>query len=306
MLIFLRFFEWMLCNERAGLIKKSRMKKTFFGKLSKIRLFLKVALMENYTNDNTARRYKAHVSIVGTTQIHLRNPYIIGWWSAAFPGFGHLLLSKYIRGYVLFIWEVFVNINAKVNLAMIYSFQGNIDMAKDVLNTRWLLMYIPVYLFGIWDSYRTTIDMNKVYILAEREDHRFNSFSLGALEINYLDKRNPVMSIIWSLFVPGLGQLYLHRILTSFFVIIWLVIFFYYSHALEAVSLLFLGEIQKATSVLKSEWLLFLPSIYGFAIFDAYMNAVENNKLYEKEQRNFLKKNYQAPEFKILKGRKVK
>lgn len=262
--------------------------------------------MENYTNDNTARRYKAHVSIVGTTQIHLRNPYIIGWWSAAFPGFGHLLLSKYIRGYVLFIWEVFVNINAKVNLAMIYSFQGNIDMAKDVLNTRWLLMYIPVYLFGIWDSYRTTIDMNKVYILAEREDHRFNSFSLGALEINYLDKRNPVMSIIWSLFVPGLGQLYLHRILTSFFVIIWLVIFFYYSHALEAVSLLFLGEIQKATSVLKSEWLLFLPSIYGFAIFDAYMNAVENNKLYEKEQRNFLKKNYQAPDFKILKGRKVK
>jgi hypothetical protein len=262
--------------------------------------------MDNYTNDNTARRYKAHVSIVGTTQIHLRNPYIIGWWSAAFPGFGHLLLSKYIRGYVLFIWEVFVNINAKVNLAMIYSFQGNIDMAKDVLNTRWLLMYIPVYLFGIWDSYRTTIDMNKVYILAEREDHRFNSFSLGALEINYLDKRNPFMSILWSLFVPGLGQLYLHRILTSFFVIIWLVIFFYYSHALEAISLLFLGEIQKATSVLKPEWLLFLPSIYGFAIFDGYLNAVENNKLYEKEQRNFLKKNYQAPDFKILKGRKVK
>jgi hypothetical protein len=262
--------------------------------------------MDNYINDNTARRYKAHVSIVGTTQIHLRNPYIIAWWSAAFPGFGHLLLSKYIRGYVLFIWEVIVNLNANVNLAMIYSFQGNIDMAKDVLNTRWLLMYIPVYLFGIWDSYRTTVDMNKVYILADREDHRFNSFSIGALEINYLDKRNPVLSIIWSLFVPGLGQLYLHRILTSFFVIIWLVIFFYYSHVLEAVSLLFLGELQKATSVLNPEWLLFLPSVYGFAVFDAYMNAVENNKLYEKEQRKHLRKNYQSPGFKILKGQKVK
>jgi hypothetical protein len=94
--------------------------------------------------------------------------------------------------------------------------------------------------------------------------------------------------------------------LTSFFVIIWLVIFFYYSHALEAISFLFLGEIQKATSVIKPEWLLFLPSLYGFAIFDGYMNAVENNKLYEKEQRNFLKINYQAPDFKILKGRKVK
>lgn len=45
--------------------------------------------MNNYTNDNTARRYSAHISIMGTTQIHLRNPYIIAWWSAAFPGFGH-------------------------------------------------------------------------------------------------------------------------------------------------------------------------------------------------------------------------
>lgn len=262
--------------------------------------------MDNYTNDNTARRYKAHVSVVGTTQIHLRNPYIIAWWSAAFPGFGHLLLSKYIRGYVLFIWEVVVNLKAHVNLAMIYSFQGNIDMTKDVLNTRWLLMYIPVYLFGIWDSYRTTVDMNKVYLLAEREEHRFNTFSLGAVEINYLDKRNPVLSVIWSLFVPGLGQLYIHRILTAFFAIIWLVIFFYYSHVLEAVSLLFLGKVQEATSVLNPEWLLFLPSVYGFAVFDSYMNTVENNKLYEKEQRNHLKENYQATGFKIIKGQKVK
>ena len=173
--------------------------------------------MNNYTNDNTARRYKAHISVLGTSHIHLRNPYIIGWWSAAFPGFGHLLLSKYLRGYALFIWEVVVNIKAHVNLAMVYSFQGNIDLAKEVLDTRWLLMYIPVYLFAIWDSYRTTVDMNKIYLLAESEDHRFNTFSLGAVEINYLDKRNPVMSVIWSLFVPGLGQLYIHRILTCLF-----------------------------------------------------------------------------------------
>jgi len=33
--------------------------------------------MNNYNNDNTIRRYIAHVSIFGTTQIHLRNPYII-------------------------------------------------------------------------------------------------------------------------------------------------------------------------------------------------------------------------------------
>jgi len=262
--------------------------------------------MNNYSNDNSARRYKAHVSALGTTQLHLRSPYIIAWWSAAFPGFGHLLLSKYLRGYALFIWEVVVNLKAHVNLAMIYSFQGNIDLAKEVLNPRWLLMYIPVYLFGIWDSYRTTVDMNRVYLLAERENHRFNTFTLGALEINYLDKRNPVMSVLWSLFIPGLGQLHIHRILTALFIIVGLVIFYYFSHVQEAVLLLFLGKVKEATSVLKPEWLLFLPSHYGFALYDSYVNTVENNKLFDKELRNHLIENYQAKSFRILNEQKEK
>jgi len=36
------------------------------------------------------------------------------------------------------------------------------------------------------------------------------------------------------------------------------------------------------------------------------MNAVENNKLFEKELRNHLVENYQSEGFKILKGQKVK
>ncbi|WP_346200370.1 hypothetical protein NSQ96_01070 [Caldifermentibacillus hisashii] len=260
--------------------------------------------MNNYTNDNTARRYTAHVSSLGTTQLHLRNPYIIAWWSAAFPGFGHMILSKYLRGFALIIWEVVVNIEANINLSMIYSFQGNIDLAKEVLNPRWLLMYIPVYLFAIWDSYRTTVDMNRVYLLAEQENHRFNTFSLGALEINYLDKRNPVLSIIWSLFIPGLGQLYIHRVLTAFFIIIGLVVFYYFSHFQEAALLLILGNVQEATSVLKPEWLLFLPSHYGFALYDSYVNTVENNKLFDKELKDYLKENYQNNNFHIKRIKK--
>ncbi len=191
--------------------------------------------MDNYKNDNTARRYIAHVSIFGTTQIHLRNPYIVAWWSAAFPGFGHLLLSKYLRGFVLFIWEVVVNLKSHVNLAMIYSFlfKETLIWPKTMLDTRWLLIYIPVYIFAIWDSYRTTVDLNKIYVLAERENHRFNSFSIGAMEINYLDKGIPFCPVAWSFLMPGLGQLYIHRIIGAFFVIIWAVVFFYYSHLLE-------------------------------------------------------------------------
>jgi TM2 domain-containing membrane protein YozV len=177
---------------------------------------------------------------------------------------------------------------------MVYSFQGNIDLAKDVLDTRWLIMYIPVYLFTIWDSYRTTVDMNKIYYLADHENHRFNTFSIGAVEINYLDIRNPVIAVIWSLFVPGLGQLYIQRIMTSFFVIFWVVVFLYFSHAQEAVSLLFLGKVEQATSVLNPEWLLFLPSHYGFATFDAYISAVIrlSNELILKKQKRILRGKY--------------
>ncbi|MEW9677534.1 hypothetical protein ABRT01_15335 [Lentibacillus sp. L22] len=262
--------------------------------------------MNNYTNDNTARRYLAHVSVFGTTQLHLRNPYIIGWWSAAFPGLGHLLLSKYIRGFILFIWEVFVNLQANINYGIIYTFLGEFDKAIHVLDTRWLLLYMPVYLFSIWDSYRTTVDMNKIFILADSENHRFNSFTLGSLEINYLDKRNPVMALIWSFFVPGLGQLYIHRIGVAFFVTIWTVIFFYFSHFPQAVPYLFFGEFDQATNLIKPDWLLFLPSVYGFSIYDSYINTVENNKLFEQEQRNYLMDHYQHPHFRLVKGQKVK
>ncbi|UJL46146.1 hypothetical protein KFZ58_17585 [Virgibacillus sp. NKC19-16] len=262
--------------------------------------------MDNYVPDNTARRYTAYVSVLGTTYIHLRSPSIVAWWSAAYPGFGHLLLSKYIRGFVLFIWEVIVNLAANVNQAIIYTWQGNFDMATNVLDTRWLLVYLPVYFFGIWDSHRTTVDMNKIYLLADLEEHRFNIFSMGTLEINYLDKRSPMMAAFWSAVAPGLGQLYIHRIITSFFVITWVVIFFYLSNFLEAAQLLVVGDVGQATSVLSGEHLLMLPSIYGFSIYDAYVNTVENNKIFEKEQRRFLKENYQHPDFQLLKGRKVK
>ncbi|HZG77921.1 MAG TPA: hypothetical protein VEZ72_18865 [Paenibacillus sp.] len=258
--------------------------------------------MRNFSNDNTARRYKAYVSSMGTTQLHLRNPHIVAWWSAAFPGFGHLLLSKYVRGYLLFVWEVVVNLNSNLNLAMVYSFHGKIGLAADVLNTRWLLAYIPVYIFGIWDSYRTTVDLNKVYILAERENHRINSFTMGALEINYLDKRDPKMSVVWSLFMPGLGQLYIHRVATAAFVVIWSVLFFYFSRGLEAISLLFVGRIAEATSVLNPEWLLFVPSLYGFAVYDAYVNTVENNKLFDSELKKYLQTRYRHLRVRIGKG----
>jgi hypothetical protein len=42
---------------------------------------------------------------------------------------------------------------------------------------------------------------------------------------------------------------------------------------------------------------MFLPSLYGFSVYDAYMNTMGNNDLFKGEQREFLKKTYQSPDF---------
>ena len=262
--------------------------------------------MHNYTNDNSTRRFKAHVSAIGTTQLHLRNPYIIAWWSAAFPGFGHLLLSKYLRGYSLCIWEILVNNMSHINHAIVYSFNGDIHMAKAILEPRWLLLYLPVYIFAIWDSYRTSVDMNKIFILAERENANFNTYILGALEINYLDKRRPLMAVLWSLFTPGLGQLYIHRVVTAIFLVTSMIVFVYFSNVLIAVQSLFLGDFVQATKALNPQWYMFLPSLIGFGVYDAYINTVENNKLFESEQRKFLQKNYQQYRIQLSASDEVK
>lgn len=256
--------------------------------------------MNNRVPTNRARRYKAYVSLLGTTQIHSRNPYIIAWWSAAFPGFGHLLLSKYLRGFLLFTWEVFVNVNAHLNEAMVYSFIGQIDQAKQVLEPGWAILYIPMYVYAIWDSYRTAVDLNKVYVLADREGADYNTFAIEGMEINYLDKRLPWLAVMWSLFAPGIGQLYIHRIVVSLFIVIWWIAIAYFSHLIEAVTMwISAGDVGRMTDKLDLEWLLFMPSIYGFAVYDAYVNTVENNKLFEDEQRNWLRQQYQHPSFQM-------
>lgn len=262
--------------------------------------------MGNYTNTNKTRWYRANVNSFGTVTIHKRNPHIIALWSLAFPGFGHLLLEKYLRGLLLILWEVFINQQTNLNTAMMYSFTGRIESAKAVLDIRLLYLYIPVYLFAVWDSHRTTVELNKVYLLADKENARFNTLTINAFGVNYLEKRNPIMAFLWSCTIPCLGQLYLHRIILAFFTLAWTVSFMYYSHFLEAVHYLMVGNIEMSTNVLKPQWFLYLPSYYFFSIYDSYMNTVENNKLFEKEQRRYLRAHYQPSNFKIKKGKKVK
>ncbi|QAA32573.1 hypothetical protein [Clostridium manihotivorum] len=254
-------------------------------------------MSSNKFHEPTSRRYIAYLSILGTTQLHLRNPYIIAAWSVAFPGMGHLLLSKYLRGFVLFLWEVYINYKGHINLLILYSFIGDFEKAKQVADIRWMSLYIPTYIFAIWDSYRTTIDLNHAYILADREGGEIKPFKISAMEINYLDKRNPLVSAVWSLLVPGSGQLYLHRLITALFLVGWWIFICYDSNLLPAFHYTFLGDFTKSKNLLNMHWFLNVPSVYLFAVYDAYVNTVENNKLFDKEQSKYLKREYQKNDF---------
>lgn len=92
--------------------------------------------MNNFRNTYKNRYYLANVTSFGTIQLHQRNPLIIALWSVAFPGFGHILLHKFITGFALFFWEFYINQLTQLNTAMMYSFNGNIDQAKAVLNEK--------------------------------------------------------------------------------------------------------------------------------------------------------------------------
>ncbi len=245
------------------------------------------------------RRPKGVMNSLATNLFHLRNPYTMAWWSASYPGFGHISMGNYVSGFLLFFWEMVVNTQGHVNLAILYSFTGRFAMAKEIVNNRWLLLYVLVFIFASWDSYRLAIQFNQLSILADRHEQTIKPVSVSFMEINALDQKSPWVAVAWTIIAPGLGHIFTHRIPTGFFLVIWWMVIAYHSLLFQGVQYSALGLFEQAKTIVNPEWLMFLPSIYGYAIYDAYVNTVEFNRLFEKEQSSFLKKKYQSPIFKM-------
>jgi hypothetical protein len=215
------------------------------------------------------------------------------WWAASFGGFGQMTLGSHIKGYVLVVMEIIINLATQLNLAILYSFTGRFDQAKEVLDTRWLLAYVFAYTYGLWDAYSHTVDINKQTVLAKREKAPIDVFKLLPFSINFLDKREPLVSTFWNLVLPGLGYMYLLRMGTGFFVITFWMVCVYYSRFFQVLHFTLLGDFSQAVAVADPQWFLFLPSIYCFALYDVYSSTVELNKIFDTEQREFLAQRYQ-------------
>ena len=75
-------------------------------------------------------------------------------WSIALPGFGQLLNRQVIKGIVLILLEVIINMFSHFNTAIMLSFLGDIDGAAAVTNYQWLMFYPCLYFFSMWDAYK--------------------------------------------------------------------------------------------------------------------------------------------------------
>ena len=241
----------------------------------------------------TPRRKRLDLSRFDTMQMHVRHPLIAVWWAMSFAGFGQMMVGSYVKGYVLVILEIIINMQAKLNMAIIYSFTGQFELAKEVLDNRWLLGYVLVYVYGIWDSYNLTVNTNKLAVLAAREKAPIDVFKMIPFSINYLDKRVPWVSIFWSFVLPGLGHMYVLRMATGYFLIGFWFVCAYYSRIFQVIQFTFIGDFSQSITIADPQWLLFMPSIYGYAAYEAYSSTVEMNKIFDIELGEYLKKRYQ-------------
>ncbi|WP_312561118.1 hypothetical protein [Anaerospora sp.] len=243
------------------------------------------------------RRPKGIVSELTINLLHVKNPLVTAFWSVMFPGLGFLIMGSYVKGFLLIIGATIANSMAHINEAIIYGLTGQTALVKQVLDTRWLLFYAPLQLFATWSSYQLTVDLNKYALLAAREDSTIVPFKIGSWDIGFIDKRNPWAAAAWSLLMPGLGHLYSHRIPTSFYLLTWWIGMSYMSQLLPAIHHTFLGNFSEAIAAIRPGWFLYLVAIYPFSAYDAYVNTVHYNILYDEEQSRFLIDNYQNPKF---------
>lgn len=246
------------------------------------------------------RRSLVKISTFGISCLHRQSPLMVAWWSAIFPGFGQYMLNQYIRGTLFTLFEVIINTLSHLNQAIVYSFCGDFESAKDILQVRWIYGYLTIYFFGIWDSYRSAIVQNKMCKLAEFENEPILSNVIYPSEIQYLEQKSPYTSALYSFFFPGLGQVCNHRFWLGFYAMFWWWFYITFSHVYESVFHIFLGNIQKSIAVLHPHWLLFMPSVIGGSIYHTFITAVEHNRLFKVEQKQHLIERYKNTEVCIF------
>ncbi|MFD2443282.1 hypothetical protein ACFSO7_04715 [Bacillus sp. CGMCC 1.16607] len=96
-------------------------------------------------------------------------------------------------------------------------------------------------------------------------------------------KMTKIEAILWSVALPGFGQILRGQYFTGTLFIFLEFLINVNSHFNLAIMHSFLWEIDEAIAVIDYQWLMFYPCLYMFAMWDAYRYAMPN-----KEKLSFL------------------
>lgn len=221
------------------------------------------------------------MSTINIAILHNKSPWLPLWWSAALPGLGHLCLGNYFKGLVLMSWEIIINFKANLNLAILYTFVGDFQKAQETIHLGWAIFYGVVFSFSIFDSYKTCVEYNTLSLIEKEQKKRYTRlYVIKSYGISYLSKTNPWCAMGWSALLTGFGHLYNSKAFKGIILLGWMIVILIYSNIDDAIIETFLGNFKKVNSVLNYQWLMFFPSLYVFAMWDAYNDAVEMNKLF--------------------------
>ncbi|SFB14264.1 hypothetical protein SAMN04488072_10824 [Lentibacillus halodurans] len=96
----------------------------------------------------------------------------------------------------------------------------------------------------------------------------------------YGKNRNKLEMLLWSIALPGFGQLLNHKYFKGFLLIALEFIINVFGKFNEVIILSFHGEIQEAINQTNYGWLMFYPCLYFYAMWDAYKDAEGESKPY--------------------------
>jgi hypothetical protein len=88
-------------------------------------------------------------------------------------------------------------------------------------------------------------------------------------------KADALEKALWSVALPGFGQLLNKKYFKGILLIVLEVIINVKSNLNTVIILSFYGDIPKAIQATNYQWLMFYPCVYLFAIWDAYKDGIQ-------------------------------
>ncbi|GIN74936.1 hypothetical protein J14TS2_54110 [Bacillus sp. J14TS2] len=89
-----------------------------------------------------------------------KSPAVALLWSAMMAGFGQFYNGQYIFGLLILVCEFIANVQSNLNISILHSFHLDHQMAPEIVDFQWGLLYPPIYVFSMWQAYNKAIIIN--------------------------------------------------------------------------------------------------------------------------------------------------